>query len=414
MNFKPWIAAWAAMIAMSGTGAWAALPDAIVPDGVGIATHFVQGNTQDLDLIAAAGIRVVRTDFTWSDTERQKGVYDWSAYDVLVANLEQRGLRPYFILDYSNPLYEQTRVSWLGALPQSTYLTSPQHAASVAAFTRWAAAAARHFSGHSVIWEIWNEPNLDAFWKPVAKVAQYQALALATCTAMRNVDASASIVAPAVNGFPWDYLTTFLASGILNCIDGVSVHPYRTSSPETAASDYTRLSALLDQEAAASRRAQIQIVSGEWGYSTPTSGLTAAQQADFAVRQQLSNLMNGVTLSVWYDWKNDGNDAANAEHNFGLVAADLSVKPAYSALRTMTQQLSGYHFQSRLTTDSAQDYVLVFVNAQGQIKLAYWTTSSAHAASVLPLIGTLQLPVLTLSMTSSPQYTDVLGILLGG
>jgi hypothetical protein len=128
----------------------------------------------------------------------------------------------------------------------------------------------------------------------------------------------------------------------------------------------------------------------------------------------LSNLLNGVKLSIWYDWINDGSDTADKEDNFGLVNTDLSAKPAYTALQTMTQQLAGYHYQTRLSTGNAADYVLAFVNSSGQIKIVYWTTGTAHNASVVPIISTLQLSTLSLSLTPSPQYTGILGILSGG
>ena len=35
----------------------------------------------------------MRMDFSWAATERQKGDYDWSAYDGLTAALEKRRLR---------------------------------------------------------------------------------------------------------------------------------------------------------------------------------------------------------------------------------------------------------------------------------------------------------------------------------
>ena len=57
--------------------------------------------------------------------------------------------------------------------------------------------------------------------------------------------------------------------------------------------------------------------------------------------QQLANLLNNVPLSIWYDWKNDGTDANDAEHNFGTVFPDLQPKPAYRAMQTLTHELSG-------------------------------------------------------------------------
>src|SRR5579862_2584118 len=97
--------------ALSLRAAGAELPPAVLPDGVGVNIHFARGHQQDLDLIAAAGFKFVRMDFGWAGIEHEKGQYDWSAYEELTSNLEQRGLRAVYIFDYSNPLYEETVVS---------------------------------------------------------------------------------------------------------------------------------------------------------------------------------------------------------------------------------------------------------------------------------------------------------------
>src|SRR5262245_7962962 len=136
------------------------LPELVLPQGVGVNIHFTRGHERDLDLIAAAGFKFIRMDFGWGGIERKKGEYDWIAYEELTANLEKRGMRAIYILDYSNPIYEETVI---GKNPitgkEHRDVASPQHPESVMAFARWAAAAARHFAGRRIIWEIWNEPN---------------------------------------------------------------------------------------------------------------------------------------------------------------------------------------------------------------------------------------------------------------
>src|SRR6267143_4035510 len=87
------------------------IPNGVIPDGVGVNIHFVAGHEQDLDLIAGAGFKFIRMDFAWTGTETTKDRYDWSQYDQLLSNLEKRRLRALFILDYSNPLYEETVTS---------------------------------------------------------------------------------------------------------------------------------------------------------------------------------------------------------------------------------------------------------------------------------------------------------------
>ena len=216
------------------------LPPPVLPAGVGVNIHFNRGHEADLDLIAAAGIKVVRMDLGWAGIERQKGRYDWSAYDELTANLEKRGLQPLYILDYSNPLYEETVLSRNPVTGQEQRDTaSPQRPESVAAFARWAAAAAERYRGRRVIWEIWNEPNI-SFWKPKPDVAQYNTLALATCRAIRAADPAATLIGPATSEIPLQFLEDHFACGILEYLDGVSVHPYRNYAkpPETAAAEY--------------------------------------------------------------------------------------------------------------------------------------------------------------------------------
>jgi len=151
----------------------AQIPEPMLPAGVCVNIHFVKGHERDLDLIATAGFKFVRMDFTWAGIERQNGEYAWSGYDELTANLEKRGLGAVYILDYSNPRYEEEVRSKNPITGQQHKTTaSPQRSESVAAFAKWAGVAAKHLSGRKIIWEIWNEPNIH-FWQPKPDVEQY-------------------------------------------------------------------------------------------------------------------------------------------------------------------------------------------------------------------------------------------------
>jgi len=69
--------------------------------------------------------------------ERAPGRYDFAAYDRLKDHLARAGVRPMFILDYGNRLYDHGQ--------------SPRSDSARAAFARFATAAARHFRGQGVI-----------------------------------------------------------------------------------------------------------------------------------------------------------------------------------------------------------------------------------------------------------------------
>ena len=391
--------------------AWAGaqIPGSVIPDGFGVNIHFVQGHERDLDLIAAAGCKFVRMDFGWQEIERSPGVYDWSAYDDLCAQLRARGLRAIYILDYVHPAYEP-KVESRHAIAHTPekHTASPRHAESIAAFARWAAASARHFGKEHVIWEIYNEPNGD-FWKPRPNAQEYTALALATAKAIRAAEPSATIIAPAMSGFEWKYMETLLASGVLRYLDAVSVHPYRGPGkpPETAGPDYERLRSMIDQYAPQSRRGKIPILSGEWGYSSNTRGVSLDTQAEYAVRQQLFNLWSGVPLSIWYDWKNDGVNPDENEQNFGTVTDKLAPKPAYLALQTMTRELSGCKITRRLQGYGDKDYVLLFGKKHAPAKIAAWTLAQPHSVHLTIKHKNGTTGEMILDLSGLPKYFDL-------
>jgi hypothetical protein len=229
-------------------------------------------------------------------------------------------------------------------------------------------------------------------------------------------------VGPASASFPWEFLETFLQSGVLEYIDGVTVHPYRdkTKPPETAAADFEKLRQMIDHYGPASKKKPLPILSGEWGYSTYEKGVSLEQQAEFAVRQQLSNLLNGVPLSIWYDWKNDGPDPKDNEHNFGTVFPDLKPKPVYEAIQKLTRELAGYRIARRIPLESDKDYLLACTNGVGAQKLISWTSDKSHTISVSNgLLGVKSVTVraktgpnsvqprldsLGLELLSEPQY----------
>ena len=141
------------------------------------------------------------------------------------------------------------------------------------------------------------------------------------------------------------------------------------------------------------------ILSGEWGYSTWKKGVSLDEQAAYAVRQQLVNLLNNVPLSIWYDWKNDGLDPNENEHNFGTVQNDLQPKPAYIALRNMVRELDGYKLERRLDQPDDKDYALLFTSGKKQ-KIAAWTTGAPHTITV-------KLTGKKIAVSSLPTYVSV-------
>jgi len=354
-----------------------ALPPPVVPQPFGVNIHFTGAPARDLDGLAAGGFGWVRMDFVWDHIEKVKGQYDFAAYDTLVAGLTARHIQPLFILDYGNDLYQT------GA---------PRTPEAQAAFARFAAASAVHYKGKPILWEIWNEPN-GGFWKPQANAAEYGRLALETARAIKEADPNATVLAPGTSGIPLDFLESVFGTGLLRYIDAVSLHPYRGGPPESAAGDYPAVRRLIRKYAPKGK--VIPLVSSEWGYTSVN--VTEEQQGQYLAREWLSNLAEGVRLSIWYDWHDDGLDPKDGEHHFGTVHNDYTPKPAFEAAQRLTRALGGYRFVKRLPLASDRDYLLLFARGVS-VKLAFWTTGDAHPVS---LPGSRQL-----ALTGSPQYLE--------
>lgn len=370
----------------------ATFPEAAFPEGIGIQTK-ADIAAADHDLIRDSGATFVRKGFYWSSIETTPGVYDFgtSGYDALMTNWSQRGIRVMACLVWNNTLYENHG--------DNAIIT----AAGRQAFANYAAACAAHYQNQNVIFEIWNEPNLGGFWRGTSNsdaiADEYTALVQAVVPAMKAADPDCKVVAGSVSclwsaSFSW--LERCLEQGLHESgIDGLSVHPYGFRWPELAINGgYGDLGNILTKFGAS----DLAVVNSEVGYDlgwiegrgVPAENLLDFQAFMFA-RQQMIDKMCGVKASNWYEWKTDA---------WGVVNPDRSLRPTYHAVQTLAQELDGYHCVRRVVNNTQQDYLLVFESAQGQQKLAAWT-------SPLPGVGGLASPHnVTLGIAASGTLTS--------
>jgi hypothetical protein len=348
----------------------------VIPAGFGVNIHFTDPQPGEMKMLAEAGVKWVRMDFKWDLTETEKGKYDFASYDRLISALAPFGLRALFILDYGNPLYD-------GGAPPRTEATRK-------AFASWAVAAGKHFAGRGVIWETYNEPNNGMFWQPRPDVKEYAALALVVARAFRAALPNETLIGPAIGEMDFAFLKGCFEAGLLDYWPAVSVHPYLRSNPELVADDYYQLREMIKTHSPKGK--QIAIFSGEWGYSSVWRGMNEDKQGEFLARQWLTNVANDISLSIWYQWRDDGADPADPEQHFGIVSPSYhegrdpvyDPKPAYSAAKTLTAFFEGYQFEKRLDVGAPDNYVLAFRKG-GELRFAAWTSASGLRKVLVPL-----------------------------
>lgn len=349
-----------------------------------------------LDLLAATGAKVVRIDLNWDWIEKTRGLYDWGTYDAFVEETKARGLRPLFIVNRTNRLWgEPFRATVDGRLEEGA--SPPRRADDVAAYARWAAAAAERFRPHDPIWELWNEPDQAGSWPPAPDPAAYVALARAGCRAIKGRVPEATVVGPAAAQIPtrWHSSKPLFAAlmadhDLLDCLDAVSLHTHRFGQqPETLGRDFAVLRAnyLAAWPTTVPRK---PVIDTEWGDSVYASGIGEDQQARWLPRMFLAGLMEQIGLTNWYCLQDVGNDDKEMEHRFGLVRWDGSRRPAYRAYEELARQIGSMTLRdvvTRYDVRRAEGATVLRFCDTSRCTLAAWSTDGYSGSRTVTVPG---------------------------
>lgn len=340
-------------------------------------THFPL-DTKQLDLAKAAGFGFVRGPLAWDWVERSKGRYDFSKWEELVREAGARGLGSYLILHNHNPLYYDGP----GAFD---YKWGPRTAAARGAFAAFARESARTFAGRNVVLEVWNEPNIPNFWHPAPDARFYSLLAAETAAAIKNAGLKTPVIVGAIATIDLPFLDSLARLGGLKRADAVSVHPYRMSNPETF---FVEFAPAEKAAGAAASRPGLPFWIGEWGYSsTAFGGRTAAayrKQALYVIRLLLGGLERRVPRTVLYNLKDDGDDPADSEHNFGLLRnKTLAAKPSYRAVKAFRSLQPGGSVSIGSIDTHDRCVAGLLIRRGGRMLAALWTDRPGREAVLL-------------------------------
>jgi hypothetical protein len=372
-----------AMMTLAGAAAAqeTTLPSRLVfPDIIGV--NYGGGfGPADMDEIAQKlGPVWVRVEMPWSGVEPRKGEYRLDNGLQLLRELHARKLKVLLILNYGNPAYQ--------SLPGEDPFVGPTTPEAVEGFARYAETLANAITKElpdlPIIYEIWNEPDYKLFWRPEPNAEHYVNLVKATAPRVRRAAPGRAIVGPATMSSKTKFIDRCIELGILEHIDALSVHPYRRTKdgggyPETVIPDYARVRGLMKAWFDANGRPgkMVPLISSEWGYSETSlpdgAGVTEEQQAQYFVRMMLVHAMEGLPVSIWFQWQS-GDDPNNVWSHFGLKRKDGTPRPSLKAAEVMCRMLNGCEFAERIDLGAADRYGLRF-RAEDRTVEVYWTTS---------------------------------------
>ncbi|WP_211462249.1 hypothetical protein [Collimonas silvisoli] len=260
---------------------------------------------------------------------------------------------------------------WGGEKMESRMARTPQESADK--FAAFALDTLRQYADPDILWELWNEPDDPTFLKPELLQSGLLPSIQAICASLKGNGQQGQqgqqkgIARKNIFGFGFSKMpnltpdsigSQLLAASLENCLDGVSVHPYR-NIPETVINDAEQTRSLMQQYG----RADLPMIASEWGYSSFTAARDQDAQAELILREYLSTVFAGIPLLSIYEWKDSGTDPTAIEHNYGLVGNDDRPKPALLALSYLLKKLE--HTQLAASKKDGTAYQLTLTSEPG-------------------------------------------------
>jgi hypothetical protein len=203
------------------------------------------GEKKDYRRLSKANVKTVRWSMPWSNIEPSKGNFNWTLPDKVIGGLAARGISVLPVV-YGSP-------SWVAKPRTKPPLGSKEDRQAWKDFLT--AAVNRYGSGGSFwsgtgplgflsrhsgkaaqpvsAWQIWNEPNLPAYFQPHPSPGKYGDLLSLAHKAIKGADSSAKVVIAgmpgnAVGGIdaPKFYSRLYQQKGFKNDFDIAALHPY--------------------------------------------------------------------------------------------------------------------------------------------------------------------------------------------
>ncbi len=302
------------------------------PFGMGVYLNRYGGDTAGLHLMERAaemardaGVKWSREDFSWGRIEPERGRFDWSYYDRLLACARRNGITVYAIVGY-----------WTG-------WTKPYTPEGIDDYIQFLKVMVQRYKPEIKQWEIWNEPNI-FFWQGPKDL--YAQLLTRSYAAIKAIDPDAQVLGLSTAGIDRKFISRMLE--LHAPFDILTIHPYRTQLNDQAFIDDLRQVADQVKLPDGTRR-PVWLTEMGWATHTPHNTVrqdfaptTLRAQAELIARSYLCAIVSGVQpRTFWYDFRNDGEDPIYFEHQMGIVNNDFSPKPAYVAYATLTRVLRG-------------------------------------------------------------------------
>lgn len=318
----------------------------------GVTAHLERRNAsyyptlQDAERAAVAmqdaGVQFVRMDFNWDMLNPTRDEWRFNDYDATVEIARQNDLQVLGVVDY---------VSWWASSAQASQdwrtrlYSEPSNDYD---FARYTYGVVNHFKNDVRVWQIWNEPNTQNFWKPKPNPARYTSLLQEAYLAAKYADPDAVVVFAGLSGngvegnddaqLASNFLADAYRAGARGYFDVMAIHPYMlpNGGVDTLRAKIAATRAVMNQFGDETIPLWLTEIGAPtdvpwWSNAPPQSEEDVANWLN-AVYTKLWDLTPTI---AWYQLQ-DRATGDDPEGHFGLLRTDFSPKAAYDALRALT------------------------------------------------------------------------------
>ena len=360
---------------------------------LGVSTHMKQSAGDDarrdfeFERYVELGGARIREDYHWHKIEPADDEWHFEVVAGQVAMAGERGVPVLAMLAYA--------VDW-AVVDDVTSTIDP------AEYAEYAAATAAHYCGQVDAIEIWNEPNIDRFWKPHPDSEHYGKLLAAAYPAIKEACPGAIVTTGGFASYDFDNPEEMLwmfaemhayDANLCDSFDVVAFHPYTIAQKPPPEFDWAIGEGLdfLGQRAQVARIRELLAEMGcpdrpiwftEAGW--PSYEIGEQAQGRYLARGVLLAALDGIEAYYWYTfWDGDPATESIRPHEdyfglFGWVGPDGSErrpKHAWEAMKGLADVLGEARFARDLSPSLGlpQDvYALAFMDDAGQTTVAAW------------------------------------------
>ena len=305
---------------------------------VGVGVHVNKNpDNKELDEINRYGFQSIRDDITWSSVEQEKGVYTLNENSNLIniLNNNNKFKDTVVVLGGTNKIYDNGQY--------------PDTAESRKAFLAYISFVARKLKGKVTYYDIWNEwTHNKGVFNLKDPVNNYYEIIKESSEIIKSIDPSAKILAGSLDPIQLksrrfkfnegDFLLMLVKMGVMNYIDGISLHTYTLSEKDLSKRMPPSYFVALDKYHEKVQREtgkNIPFYITEVGL--PTENFLNGFSDSFVKGYFTSYYCNIIKRSYikgmwWYDLIDDGVSSKNVEFNFGVFNPGGEIKSAYNFL----------------------------------------------------------------------------------